>query len=117
VPLIAKIAWCECDKCGKRAELFVKAEHGWQRPCSDPSCTGTMATSAGRDYQLFHGNRRFAGTESESINEGCHPADVATHRKLMGSAADCLRDDGTVHFSDRAEQRKYVRKLREVGLA
>lgn len=111
---VARITKCTCDKCGHQAELLVKAEHDWRRPCDSAGCDGTMHMGGG-GTQRFYGNRRFAGEESESITEGFHPDEVETARKHIGPECGQIRDNGTVAFDDRAQQKRYMRRLESLG--
>jgi hypothetical protein len=65
-----------------------------------------------REGQRFYGNRRFAGSEAESITEGFRPYEVPLARKHI--TAGKIHDDGRVEFSDRADQRKFKQQLRQL---
>ena len=108
---VARITKTSCT-CGFRGELLFCVEDNWQRPC--PDCEKPIAPG-GVGTVRYHGNRRFAGSESLSIVEGCHPAEVPRARSLMPSVAHCIKDDGSVEFSDRAEQVKYRKELGRVN--
>lgn len=117
MPTIARIVPdVRCEQCGHRAhELCFCESAGWERHC--PNCRGVLTPTngyAGRErVQLFHGNRRFAGSERISISEGFHPSEVADARRTFGDISGVeIRSNGDVCFDDRASQRRY-RQRRE----
>lgn len=111
---VGRITVCTCEKCGHQAEVFVKAEDRWSRACTASECDGIMRMGGGR-AQRFYGNRRFAGEEAVSITEGFHPDEVGTARRHIGPECGQIRDDGTVEFADRGQQKRYMRRLESLG--
>lgn len=106
---IGKIVETDCP-CGFRGELGFYASEDWKRDC--PDC-GKVLSPGTNKPQRFYGNRRFSGSECESITEGFHPKEVNLARKNMPKSAHCIREDGRVVFNDRREQREFVRELQE----
>ena len=61
---------------------------------------------------LFRQERRFAGSESVSLTEGCHPRDVQAQRQLYGDTVH-IDDRGDFSFESRGQQRRFMKKKRE----
>lgn len=57
--------------------------------------------------------RRFAGTECESLQEGFHPSEVNEARQLFPNST--IRDDGTVMYSKRSDQTNFLKRKAEIG--
>lgn len=95
---------CEC---GHQFKAFVCAADEWK--CSCPACGKTVHESD-RAFggNRFYGNRRFAEGESISRCQGFRPQEVRRARKNLPQFQHCIRDDGTVVFSDRKEERKFA---------
>lgn len=108
---VARITKTTCFDCQHTWEPFARAEDGWVVLC--PEC-GKPCRAGRAERPSFNGNRRFSGSESVSLMEGCHPAEVQSMRRLMPEVQHCIKDGGRVEFSDRSEQRKYARAIRRV---
>lgn len=94
--------------CGKGFSAFVRASDDWQTKC--PDCGEPVhAHQTTLGNIRFYGNRRFAGSEAVSRTEGYRPWEVEAARKGIPGYQHCIRDSGEIVFSDRAEQRGFMR--------
>lgn len=94
-----------CQRCDHRGDIYAKAADSDRLRC--PRCDGPAV----QDYaakNIGHGAADFKAGKRESLTEWFHPAEVAEARRELGDAGSCVRDDGTVHFRNRQEQRKYL---------
>lgn len=112
---LGRITRLEC-RCGYVGDVYVSAADGWAGEC--PACNARLTADGSRPKgQRFYGDRRFAGSETLSMMEGCHPSEVAQHRALFDAQGACrTTDNGDVHFESRSQQRKYVRLKNAMGL-
>lgn len=110
MPTIARISRAKCS-CGFDREMCFYAEDHWQRPC--PDC-GKPMTAGGGTTERTYGNRRFAGTGSQSVAQGCHPADVKDLQKRMPKTGHCIQSDGSVSFPDSRTEQAYRREMAQV---
>lgn len=105
--LAAIISKVSCA-CGWSGELCFSAREKWKRRC--PGCKKPVVRGQSASAPRFHGNRRFAGSESESITKGFHPKEVKFIKAQMPGVQHCINDTGDVSFADRAEERKFDRE-------
>lgn len=99
---------CEC--CDHAFEEFGWASERYLIRC--PKCGADHCqTNYGSPRRKggHYGNRRFAGSEAISRTEGFRPFEVKRARKNLKEFQHCIRDDGSVVFADRQEQRQFVR--------
>lgn len=106
---IAKVTNTACQ-CGYKGSLCFTERENWKREC--PDC-GRLIEPGAQGPQRYYGDRRFSGSESESITEGFHPGEVKIARKAMPKSADCIKDDGRVFFESRSQQKTFVRELEQ----
>lgn len=102
-----------CEPCGHVFKAFVRAADDWKTPCP---CCGKQVLESSRGRRTrdsFAGNRRFAGSEAVSRTEGFRPFEVKRARKNLPQYQHCIRDDGSVVFQSRQEQRGFVRAQSE----
>lgn len=93
-----------CPSCGERSEEFAKmSESNAEFSCR--SCN----VKKSRVFSLPHKERKFSGTESVSMTEGFHKNEVEKARKMIPGYQHCIRDDGSVVFSSRSEQRGFMK--------
>lgn len=70
-------------------------------------CTPTKSTGTGnRTGNDFRGEGGMRG--AASLVNGFHPKEVNRARRLMPKYAECIKDDGTVRFRNRQEERGFV---------
>jgi len=82
-----------CPECGQRAE------QDWSQKTIAP---GGAAIS-------------FTGQRRASMTEGFHSSEVSEAREMFGEVhGSCIKDDGTVEFKNRDEQRGYMRRKAEI---
>ena len=108
MPTVARIAPSSCS-CGWNGQMYFSERAGWTDVC--PGCGKSIrygGHNAPRETKRFYGNRRFAGSESVSQREGFHPSEVAFARKHI--TAGTISDEGDVSFTDRQDQRKFVKQ-------
>lgn len=74
----------------------------WAHPDRPTIAKGTGART-GNDFRGEGGVRGAA-----SLVNGFHPKEVRRARALMPSHAHCIKDDGTVRFRNRKEERGFV---------
>lgn len=94
-----------CQPCGHTFEGHAPmAESDKPRPC--PRC----ATLAPKIPSRFNSPlcTGFAGTEMESERYGFDKREVDVARRELADFQHCIGDDGTVRFSNRAEQAKFA---------
>jgi len=92
----------ECPGCHERSEEFAKmSESNAEFVCL--ACNRTK----NRVFSLPHRERQFSGTESVSMTEGFHKNEVRKARGMMPGFQHCIRDDGSVVFSSRSEERGF----------
>lgn len=109
----------KCPACGHRsANLFFAASEGWARACPG-GCGGTVRpehgyAGGGGRVQRFYGNRRFAGSERESISEGFSPEEYEQACRIYGDIDGVQlvkgEDAVTVYFDDRRAQREFTKR-------
>lgn len=93
----------ECPKCKERSEEFAKmSESDAVFSCASCGCVKN------RVFSLPHRERQFSGTESVSLTEGFNRNEVGRARQLLPNHQHCIRDDGSVVFSSRSEQRSFM---------
>lgn len=104
-----------CSKCHFNGDTFAKvAELDQDGRVLCPEC-GERAPQDYSRKQVGSGNREFHGKAQESVTEWFHPAEVAEARQTFGErAGQCIQDNGTVRFKDRAQQREYAKKRNEI---
>lgn len=78
-----------------------------------PEC-GERAPQRYEDKTIRDTNTVFAGSQTRSIAEGFHRSSVGEARQLFGDAGNCIRDDGSVHFGDRREQRNFAKRKEQI---
>lgn len=113
MPTIARtVNNVKCGHCGHVFNAFIAESTGWVCTCTEcgKQCDPNVRPSARSHY---YGNRRFAGTECQSIAQGFHPKEVNRARKLMPEVQHCIKDNGRVEFADRSEERRFRRSLSE----
>jgi hypothetical protein len=112
MPLAAKVVrGIKCD-CGETFDACIKASDGWA--CACPLCGAECNPARLATNKRFHGNRRFAGSESVSVTEGFCAHEVPEARRLLPAFQHCIQDNGDVHFASRSEQRGYARATEEL---
>jgi len=103
-------------KCGYSGETFARVSElspSNRVPC--PKCA-SMADQVliGKTFALGGAAKSFHGRRRHSITEGFHSTEVGEARQIFGDVGHCIQDDGSVVFSDRAEQQKYMGRKAEV---
>lgn len=98
-----------CASCTNEVETFFKmSENRGSIPCK---CGCQMS----RVPSLPVVERRFAGSESYSQQQGFHPSEVKRARRLFRGHFDSnIRDDGRVVFNSRGEQKAFVKRWEEI---
>jgi putative FmdB family regulatory protein len=93
----------KCPQCGERSEEFAKmSESNAEFVCR------ACSVKKQRVFSLPNRERQFHGTESVSLTEGFAKNEVLKARRMLPQFQHCIRDDGSVVFANRSEQRKYV---------
>jgi hypothetical protein len=92
--------------CGWTGSVCLKRAAGWAAKC--PEC-GKVEKPERPKAPRYYGDRRFAGTERESVMHGFHPDEVGEARRLLPAFQECIRDDGTVQFDSRKQERGFVK--------
>jgi hypothetical protein len=109
--------YCLKCKCGFHGDAFAKVvELDEQGRVLCPEC-GERAPQDWSNKTIAPGGSAvaFAGAKRQSMTEAFHSSEVAEARKLFGETCGaCIRDDGTVSFKDRDEQRKYMKRKAEI---
>lgn len=105
-----------CNKCHFHGDVFAKVADLDPDGCIlCPEC-GSRAPQDYARKSVGSGNREFHGKTQESITEWFHPKEVAEARQTFGErAGQCIQDNGTVRFKDRAEQREYAKRRDEIA--
>jgi putative FmdB family regulatory protein len=96
----------KCSECGHTEDVFAKVTERHDQKCS--KCGGACTIDAGR-LTVRNGNREFTTTEGESRMHFFHPDEVQHMREELGT--NCIRDDGTVVYANRQEQKKFQKAL------
>jgi hypothetical protein len=109
MPTIARTASVKCT-CGFQGEMLFCADEDWKRDCQ---VCGKVLTPESKGAQRYYGDRRFAGSEQESVTEGFHPSEVKLAREHMPKSAHCIKDDGRVFFESRSEQKRFMAEQRQ----
>jgi putative FmdB family regulatory protein len=108
---------CSCKACRFSGEVFAKvAELDDKGRVLCPECGeraaqdwSTKTVGAGGAARSFHGGKQV------SLMEGFHPTEVAEARQMFGEKhGQCIRDDGSVQFANREEQRGYAKRKAEI---
>lgn len=102
----------------------LACEHKWERfskvserlDCSCPLCNGQPVIDIAAQGVPGVGNPEFHGQKAVSLMEGFHPTEVNDARRSMPAVGHCIRDDGSVKFRDREEQKKYAKAKATAGL-
>jgi hypothetical protein len=84
-----------------------------------PTCCGAGAQDFAAKFRGRHIdlNRKFTGTESLSVAHGFHPDEVSGARVAVekaGGSGSCIRDDGTVRFTERREERAFTKAMNQI---
>lgn len=105
-----------CNKCHFAGDVFAKvADLDPNGHVLCPEC-GHRAPQDYTKKNIANGNREFHGQTQESITEWFHPKEVAEARQTFGErAGQCIQDNGTVKFKDRAQQREYAKRRDEIA--
>ncbi len=106
---IARTARVKCPACSYSDERLFSEREGWKIDCPDCGKVLTMEDTP-KAAARFYGDRRFAGSECESVTEGFHPNEVKLARKHMPKSAGCIKDDGRVFFESRSQQQTFMRE-------
>lgn len=94
-------------KCGESFEVVCPFDKRDAQPC--PACGKAKAEP---QVSRIVTERRFAGEESQSLKEGCHPRDVLAQRQLYGDTAN-ISDEGDFSFDGRNQYKRFTKKKRE----
>lgn len=74
-----------------------------------PRCGKDCVVGEIKSYEVHAGNANFFGSKSFSLMQGCHPSEVKLLKKIVGADFEsCVKDDGTVKFKNRKQERAYV---------
>lgn len=93
--------------CGQAFEVVCKHHERDAQPC--PRCGKAKAEPL---VSRIVTERRFAGEESQSLMEGCHPRDVLAQRQLYGDTVN-IDDRGDFSFDGRNQYKRFKKKQRE----
>ena len=101
----------KCPCCHFAGDCFAKvAELDELGRVSCPEC-GERATQNYAAKTVGVGVREFHGQSQESLVHAFHPAEVTEARETFGAeGANCIQNDGSVRFKNRAEQKQFARK-------
>lgn len=101
---------CKCLNCGHTFETACTHAARADLPCErcqhprvEPDFSKTVVRT----------ERRFAGSECESLTEGFHPDEVEEARREFPDTT--IRDDGTVMWSKRSDLNKYHKRKEEIA--
>ena len=72
-----------------------------------PACSAPAQTDWERQGPPKDADQRFAGTQRVSLWNMYHPREVKRARRLFPDHQSCIRDDGTVAFDSRSQERSY----------
>ena len=104
----------QCPACGRRTEQFARMADRDALTCGGQDGAGCGHPRLEIDYERQtvrpHVDlREFHGEQAESRCHVWNPADVRMARAKFGpDLAECIRDDGTVVFKNRKQERRYV---------
>jgi hypothetical protein len=96
-----------CPECRTAFAQCLRVDDNWTAKC--PCCKHKWEFE-NEKAASFNGNRRFAGSECISQTRWFNPAEVARARKEFDgcfSSGGGIKDDGSVHFADRAEEKRF----------
>jgi putative FmdB family regulatory protein len=97
----------KCPACGHAHETFASMRQRDAITC--PQCQAKGQETNWATTRIRNGNRVFHGQETESVIHFVPKKDVKYFRQAYGQAGNCIRDDGSVVFSDRQEERRFVK--------
>ncbi len=92
-----------CLACEHRFETFARAADREAIPC--PECHAPHVETDFSKLVIRDCNRVFRSSESMSVTNWFAPDDVDFFRRAYGG--DCIKDDGSVVFTDRKEEKQY----------
>lgn len=103
----------KCTACTNEFDAYASMSQRHTLAC--PSCGSTACETRFSDLTLRSANREFDLHKRESVQHWFPEGDVAEIRESIGGdAAKCIRDDGTVLFNDREQERQF-NKARELA--
>jgi len=94
-----------CASCSHRCDLYASMSQRDGLKC--PECGHARMETRFEDLGLRNANREFDLSRRESIQHFYPAGEVQEYRQLYGSAGNCIQDDGTVIFNNRAEEKAF----------
>jgi len=106
----------ECEKCGFMGDVFCRvSDLDKQNRVKCPDCGEACSQNLGAKIIAPGGSAiAFSGERRHSVTEGFHSSEVGEARQMFGAYGHCIKDDGSVSFTNRDEQRGYMQKKSDI---
>lgn len=94
-----------CPACHAVDDVYCSMKDREHLACA--KCGNARVETQYDKLNISNGDREFDLSRRESVIHFFPPDEVQDYRQLYGDAGNCIKDDGTVVFNRRSEERKF----------